>query len=560
MDDGSELERWRVSGIELPVLADPAELRARTCRELGLAPEDLRGLSIVRRSLDARRRPGGPGGGRRLAFVHQVEVVLPRRVPSKVFARAKESGRVERAAPPRSLRVAAVHPSLTAPGAPPVAVVGAGPAGLFAALILARNGVRVALLDRGSPVERRSREVVAFHRTRQPHPESNLLFGEGGAGTFSDGKLYTRVDDALEHALLVELVAAGASEEILFDSRAHIGTDRLHRLLPKLRGRLAAEGVAFHWNTRLDALVLGGAGRVRALATTRGVLDCSALLFAPGHSARDTLRALHAQGVACEAKPFQLGARIEHPQDLVTRAQFGSGAEAAALGAASYQLVCAAGDGRRAAHSFCMCPGGRMVASVHEPGLLCTNGMSNSTHSSRWANAALVVTLGPEDFGREAFDGVRLQEELERRFFAAGGGDYTAPAQRAHDFLAGRESSGELATSYTFGARPGRLDQLLPPAVGAALARALARFERSIPGFAGPEGLFVGLESRSSGPLRLVRDRATRLAAGFDNLVPLGEGAGWAGGIMSAALDGAHGALALLERGVPERSAPGGGR
>lgn len=540
------LARYRVTGIELPVLAAPAELLARVCRELGLARDDVRGLRIVKKALDARRLHGV----RQLRFVHHVEIVVPERVKSAAFARARASGRVSPAESPAEPRVERVHPSLTAPGTPPVAVVGAGPAGLFAALVLARHGVRVALVDRGSPVERRSREVVAFHRSRVPDPESNLLFGEGGAGTFSDGKLYTRVDDPLEHALLAELVAAGASEDILYDSRAHIGTDRLHRLLPRLRARLAESGVEFAWNARLEGLVTRDAGRVRALATSRGEIDCSAALLALGHSARDTARALHAQGVAYEAKPFQLGLRIEHPQELVTRGQFGSGPEADALGAASYQLVCAADGGLRAAHSFCMCPGGRIVASVSTAGMLCTNGMSNSKHSSRWANAAVVVTLGPEDFGAQPFDGVAFQESLERAFFAAGGGDYTAPAQRASDFVAGRASSGVLTSSYTFGTRPGRLDELVPPLVRDALRRALARFDRTLPGFASDAGIFVGLESRSSGPLRMPRDRETRRAAGFTNLYPLGEGAGWAGGIMSAALDGARAALALLEHGV----------
>ncbi|MFO1010017.1 MAG: FAD-dependent oxidoreductase [Planctomycetota bacterium] len=540
---------WRIHGLELPVGAGEVELRALVARELGLDPRELAGFRLVRKALDARRFHGA----HRLRFVYQVELALSAKRRGAAFDRAVESGRVRRVEAPVVPRVERVHASLLAPRPARVAVVGAGPAGLFAALVLARHGLRVTLVDRGSAVERRSRELVQFHRTRVPEPESNLLFGEGGAGTYSDGKLYTRVDDPLEHALLVELVRAGADEAILYDGRAHIGTDRLHRILPALRGTLADAGVEFAWNTRVDGLVGVEAGRVRALATTRGELGCDAVVFAPGHSARDTWAALHAQGVAFEAKPFQLGVRIEHPQELVTRAQHGAGPDAEKLGAASYALVSREEGAARAAHSFCMCPGGRIVASVNEPGLLCTNGMSNSKHSSRWANAAIVVTLGPEDFaehGDGPFAGVALQRALEARFFAAGGGDYTAPAQRADDFRAGRASSGELATSYRFGARPGRVDELLPRSVRDGIARALERFDRSIPGFAGPEGLLVGLESRSSGPVRMPRDPATRRAARVANLYPVGEGAGWAGGIMSAALDGARSALALLEHGV----------
>jgi uncharacterized FAD-dependent dehydrogenase len=253
--------------------------------------------------------------------------------------------------------------------------------------------------------------------------------------------------------------------------------------------------------------------------------------------------------VAFEAKPFQLGLRIEHPQELIDRGRYGG--QQPLLGPASYNLVCPTAKDQPGAHSFCMCPGGRVVASVNEPGLLCTNGMSNSKHSSAWASAALVTTFGPREFGPGAFAGVAFQRALERRFFEAGGGDYTAPAQTAADFLAGRASSALRHTTYTFGTAPARLDQLLPEGAAAAIARALERFERQLPGFAGEAGTFVGLESRSSGPVRMPRDPGTRRAAGFANLYPVGEGAGYAGGIMSAALDGARSALALVAGGRP---------
>ena len=549
MDSRFLPQSWRVRGLELPVEADPAELTALVAAELGLRAGELRALRLVRRSLDARRQHGQ----HRLRYVHQVEIALDRGFPGERFARARESGRVVEVPQPQALVPAAPHASLRGPSAPRVCVVGAGPGGLFAAWMLGAAGVAVDVIERGSAIERRGRELVAFHRTRQPNPESNLLFGEGGAGTYSDGKLYTRVEDALELPILEELVACGAPPEILFDARAHVGTDRLHRVLPRLRARLESQGARFHWNTRVEGLVTAearGARRVKALRTSRGELGCDALILASGHSARDTWQALLAAGVRLEAKPFQIGLRIEHPQELVDRAQLGSGPAAACVGPSYYQLVSRAGPAGEAAFSFCMCPGGRIVASVSEPGLLCTNGMSNSRHSSRFANAALVVTVDPRQHAAGALAGVELQRTLERRFFEAGGGDYRAPAQRASDFLAGRESGGELVSSYRFGCVPGRLDRLLDEPLRAALAQALGRFERTIPGFAGSAGLFVGLESRSSGPVRLPRAPETARAEGFANLYPVGEGAGWAGGIMSAAIDGARAARALLVHGL----------
>jgi uncharacterized FAD-dependent dehydrogenase len=294
---------------------------------------------------------------------------------------------------------------------------------------------------------------------------------------------------------------------------------------------------------------------VTSLVTANGELPCDALVFAPGHSARDTWRALAAQGLPIEAKPFQLGVRIEHPQPLVDLGRYGDSPEARLLGPAYYALTCKPGDGAPGAHSFCMCPGGQIVASVSQPGLLCTNGMSNSRHSSPWANAAIVATLGPREFGSGAFAGVELQESLERACFALGGGDYTAPAQRAPDFLAGAVSAKVGRSSYRFGLRPARIDSLVPEMVRDALRHALVRFDRTLPGFASEQGLLVGIESRSSGPVRIARDPETLRAVGFANLFPVGEGAGSAGGIMSAAIDGARAAQALLRDGLRVTSA-----
>ncbi len=540
MTDNTARETYRLFDLTLAVGEDESTLVDQAASRLGLAREELAGMRIARKALDARVRHGV----RRLEFVCHVDIVLAKgalrghRVQSEF-----KTGTLRLAPKLGQVVVEALADSVRKSH---VAVVGSGPAGAFAAWVLAKNGVRVTLVERGPRLDERTRPLVQFHRTRRVDPEANLLFGEGGAGTYSDGKIYTRIDDPLEVVVLEELVRCGAPPSIVYDSLAHIGTDRLHRILPVFRADLEARGVTFAFGTRVEGLVVrdGDAKLVTALRTNRGEVECDAVVLATGHSARDTWRALAADGVRFEAKPFQLGLRIEHPQELVDRARYGEHAKS--IGAANYNLVSRADSSAAAAFSFCMCPGGRIVASVSAPDLLCTNGMSNSKHSSSWATSAIVTTFGPREFGPGPFAGVEFQRELESKFFAAGGGDYTAPAQTAADFLARRAAPSVRHSTYPFGTRSVRLDQLLPELGRASIARALERFDRQIPGFASDQGLFVGVESRSSGPIRIPRDRVRRTADGFSNLYPVGEGAGWAGGIMSAALDGANSALAYL--------------
>lgn len=526
--------------VELGLDESETLLRARSAQRIGISEHAIRGLTIARRAVDARRR----GRTHDLRFVYHVDLELdPVALRGPALAAALKSGRARPLEPAVHFEVANVDPVWRNRR---IAVVGAGPAGLYAAWTLATNGVGVDLIDRGPSLRERGRAVARFTRTRELDPESNLLFGEGGAGTYSDGKLYTRTQHALEAPILQTLIDAGADPEIAFDARAHVGTDRLHRILPRLRSHLEDMGVHFHFETKLEGLVRSEASTIAALRTSAGELPCDGVILALGHSARDTLRSLADEGLMLEAKPFQIGLRIEHPQELIDAGRFGAGADLERLGHAYYSLVSKATPETEAVHSFCMCPGGQIVAAVAQPGYLCTNGMSNSKHSSPFANSGLVVSVGPGDFGEGVFAGVEFQEQLEADFFEAGGSDYTLPAQRVRDFLKGRESSSLGRSSYKLGLAAVRIDELLPRRMTASLRGALRRFDKKIPDYAGEEGLLVGIESRSSGPLRIPRDWDTRLAAGFSNVWPVGEGAGFAGGIMSAAIDGARTAWAML--------------
>jgi uncharacterized FAD-dependent dehydrogenase len=525
--------------IELGLNESESVLCARSAQAIGVSESAVRGTRIARRALDARRR----GGRHVLRFVVHVDLDLALDCQSDALDRALKSGRARRVDPPASFRLAEAARHWQSRR---VVVVGSGPAGLYAAWTLASNGVAVDLIDRGPNLRERGRAVARFSGTRELDPERNLLYGEGGAGTYSDGKLYTRTQHALEAPILQTLIEAGAEPEIAFDARAHVGTDRLHHILPRLRAKLEGMGVRFHFDTRLEALVKDASDQVFAVRTSRGELPCDAVMLGIGHSARDTLRSLSEEGLVVEAKPFQLGLRIEHPQSLIDLGRFGEGADLEKLGHAYYSLVAKGNDQTPAVHSFCMCPGGQIVAAVAQPGMLCTNGMSNSKHSSPFGNSGLVVTLGAREFGDGALAGLEFQEKIESAFFEAGGGDYTVPAQRVSDFLAGRESPSLPRSSYKLGMNAMRVDRLLPSAITDALRTAILRFDQQIPGYAGEQGLLVGIESRSSSPFRIPRDAETRIAEGFENVYPIGEGAGYAGGIMSAAIDGARSAWSLL--------------
>jgi uncharacterized FAD-dependent dehydrogenase len=426
-------------------------------------------------------------------------------------------------------------------GAPPVVIVGAGPAGMFCAWALARRGVRAVVLERGKPVRPRRRDLAALAKRGELDPESNYCFGEGGAGTFSDGKLYTRAHKRGDvQEVLEAFVAYGAPAEILVDARPHIGTNRLPRVVTGMREHLESAGVQLAFERRVDGLRTTGR-RVTGVVVDGDPIDARAVVLAVGHSARDVTRWLHAAGVPLAAKPFAMGVRLEHPQALVDALQYGGLAGHPALGAAAYRLVeQAAGVG---AFSFCMCPGGFIVPAATEPGGQVVNGWSPSSRGGRYANSGFVTEVGPAQLvaagldPHDTFAGVELQRRLEQAAYQAGGGAYVAPAQRVDDFVAGRGSTELPECSYPRGLRPARLDLLLGGLAGP-LREALRRIGARMPGFVSADAVAVGVESRTSAPVRTERDRDSCESPGMTGLYPCGEGAGFAGGIMSAALDG----------------------
>jgi uncharacterized protein len=507
----------------LPLDEDEASLPRLAARAAGLSPDRVGSIEVLKRSLDARK-------GHPIGYKLRVAISPPGAPPP---------ARPEGLPPP---------PRLGRPLS--VVVVGSGPAGTFAALRLSQAGARVAVVERGKPVQPRRRDLASLAARGGLDPDSNYCFGEGGAGTFSDGKLYTRSKDRPAVAeVLRTLVAHGADPSIEVDSRPHIGSNRLPKILLALRAHLESLGVTYTWSDPVEDLALAEGGRIAGVRLRSGAeLSADAVVLAVGHSARPVYQLLHRRGVALVAKPFAVGARVEHAQPYIDKLQYGRASGHPKLPAAFYQLTATvpSGAGERGVYSFCMCPGGWIVPSATEPGGLCVNGMSLKRRDSPFADSALVVTVDPRDFpGDSPLAGVDLQRAIEERAFAAGGGGFVAPAQRCADFVAGRASSRLEGSSYRPAIAPGRLDQLLPPWVAEALARALARFDRTLPSFTAA-GQLVGVETRTSSPVRIVRGEKTLESPSHRGLFPSGEGAGYAGGIVSAAIDGLRIADAIL--------------
>ncbi len=522
----------RIQGLSLPLDGDQAALKGMAAKRLGLSPDAISEFSLLRQSIDARRRSE------------------PHYVCSVALSAPDEAALVRRAGDPNVSLYASVpyvFPPVRRTFPLPVVVVGMGPAGLFAALFLARSGVEVILLERGKPVEERSRDVERFWSTAALDPSSNVLFGEGGAGTFSDGKLTTGIHDGRVRTVLETLAAAGAPQDILYQQKPHIGTDLLRTVVKALRQELLSLGCSVRFGHTLTGLTLS-AGRLSALRILgpEGPYDlpCDALILAPGHSARDTFRMLLETGVPMEAKPFAIGVRIEHRQAAVSQAQFGSCWRQ--LPPADYKLVCHLPSGR-SAYTFCVCPGGQVVASASQPGRLVTNGMSRRARDGDNINGGFLVGVTPADFGTHPLAGVAFQERWEEAAFALGGGNFFAPVQTVGDFLARRPSSalGDVEPTYRPGVTPADLSLCLPGYVSDTLRSALPLFDRKLRGFSAPGALLTGVETRSSSPVRILRGEDCQ--SSLRGLYPCGEGAGYAGGITSAAVDGIRAAEAVAQ-------------
>lgn len=438
----------------------------------------------------------------------------------------------------------------TAPLSAPPLVVGMGPAGLFAALMLAEEGYAPVIIDRGDDVATRAAATERFRTLGVLDTESNVQFGAGGAGTFSDGKLVTRINDPLCHYFLSRMVELGAPAEVLTRAKPHVGTDILRVVVDAILSRIEALGGRVMYRTRLDDL-LSVSGGVLA-NTTRGEIMAGAVILAVGHSARDTFDMLLSRGFLAEPKPFSVGVRIEHLREDIDRALYGDYAGHAALGAAEYALSDTTGS--RGVYTFCMCPGGEVITAASEEGGVVVNGMSYHARDGKNSNAAVLVSVDPADVGGTIKGAIDFQRSLERAAFGAGGGDYCAPIMTVGDLLGGTRGSEPTRIQPTYGGgrvRVADLHRVLPSFVTETLASGIRAFDRSIHGFAAPDAILTGVESRTSSPLRMLRDKTARTAIGQDLVYPAGEGAGYAGGITSAALDGLHSALALMARFAP---------
>ncbi|QQP98420.1 NAD(P)/FAD-dependent oxidoreductase [Lysobacter enzymogenes] len=544
----------RLTDLKLPLDHPEAALREAIVARLGIADDELAGYTVAKRSYDARRRGA-------IVLIYSVDVDTPREADilrrlqldaeAAQFARDGDGGKVMRT-PDTSYKFVARAPQ-ELPLRP--LVVGMGPCGLFAALVLAQMGFRPIVLERGKAVRERTKDTWGLWRKKTLNPESNVQFGEGGAGTFSDGKLWSQISDPKHYGRKVidEFVRAGAPEEIAYVSKPHIGTFRLVSMVEQMRATIESLGGEIRFSHRVDDLLVetdsAGVRHVRGVTLEGGEqLRADHVVMALGHSARDTFAMLHARGVFVEAKPFSIGFRIEHPQSLIDTARFGPQAGHPLLGAADYKLVHHCRNGR-SVYSFCMCPGGTVVAAASEPGRVVTNGMSQYSRNERNANAAIVCGITPEDFapyGEGPLAGIELQRHWEARAFELGGGEYEAPGQLVGDFLKGQASSefGAVLPSYKPGVRLGDLAPSLPEYAIAAIREALPAFEKQIRGFAMRDAILTGVETRTSSPVRITRGDDGH-SLNTRGLFPAGEGAGYAGGILSAGVDGIRTAEAV---------------
>ncbi len=527
-----------VQNLRKEIEATDESFAASCCRTLGIPRDALIGMRTVRQALDARKKND-------VFYCIHAELMLSDAAAKRVLNDPKRKAEL---VTPQTQQP---FPFGTKPVDGRIVVAGLGPAGLFAALTLAKNGYRPLVIERGKPIEQRVKDVERYWSgaMKNPDPDSSVAFGEGGAGTFSDGKLTTRIRDPHIDTVLRTMVACGAPEEITYLAKPHIGTDRLREVVKNLRGRIEAAGGEVRFSCRLtDIRTTDGAlTAVRLEQNGQTIWEpCAALLLAIGHGARDTARMLYDKGVAMAPKAFAIGVRAEHPQSLVNESQYGPMARSPRLGAADYRLT--AKSGERGVYTFCMCPGGQVVASASGKEQVVVNGMSNFARDGKNANAAVVVQITPADFGTHPLDGLRYLDRLERDAFLLGGGDGTAPASTVGAFLRDEPSKASRSVEPTYrpGVRYTRLSDCLPDFVSQGVRDGIKAFGRQLKGYDMEDAVLTAVESRTSSPLRILRD-ASMESASHRGLYPVGEGAGYAGGIVSAAVDGIKAAEAVMQ-------------
>ena len=523
----------RVTNLKLPVEQPETELPQAIARRLKLKSDDIQRWKILRKSLDARKRDN-------LQFVYSAEVELAPDLKPKVDITGDIS------------EYSARDFFDPQPGPQPAdhrpVVVGSGPAGLLAGYYLAARGYRPIIIERGQPVKERVPAIRAFDRGGDFEQENNYLFGEGGAGCFSDGKLTCRITGADVDWVLARFVECGGRPDLVYENRPHLGSNKLPMICRNFRRRIEAMGGEYRFNCRLEDIGFSD-GNITSVHTSSGTIETSHLVLAIGHSARDTYQMLYDRGIPMERKAFQLGVRIEHPQEQVNNHKYGRDRYLEILGAADYTLVA---PGERDVFTFCMCAGGIMMPSVSEPNMFCSNGMSNSRHDSPFANSGLVVTLNPEEFGSEhPLAGVELQRKYESAAFKLAGENYFAPIQKANDFLANRITPTAPECSYERGTTPVNLREVLPPVIANAIEAGLPIMDKKWRGDYLKNAVLIGPEMRGSSPVRIARDRETWQAPGWNGFYPVGEGAGYAGGIITAAVDGLRAARKIVEHYAP---------
>ena len=529
----------RITELKLPINHAETDLAAALVARLEIKPDALLNFIVFRRGYDSRKKADV-----QLVYTLDVEVVPAHEAYLlKKFRKDVHIG----VTPDTSYKLVATPVVFAENSLRPV-VIGLGPCGMLAALILAQMGLKPIILERGKIVRERTKDTWAFWRKGELDPESNVQFGEGGAGTFSDGKLWSQVKDQKHYGrkVLEEFVKAGAPDEILYSSKPHVGTFRLVKMVEHIRGTIESLGGEFRFQHKVVDIELEAGATSNDRKQIRGVvlengetLRADNVILAIGHSARDTFQMLFDRGVYIEAKPFSIGFRIEHPQGLIDRARFGPSAGNPMLGAADYKLVHHASNGR-AVYSFCMCPGGTVVAATSEPGRVVTNGMSQYSRNERNANAGIVVGITPEDYPGHALAGIDFQRHWESKAYELGGSTYSAPAQLVGDFVLGKASTafGSVQPSYTPGVHLTDLATALPDYAIAAIREALPAFDKQIPGFFMSDAVLTAVETRTSSPIRIKRNDVDLQSVNVRGLFPAGEGAGYAGGIMSAGIDG----------------------